>query len=448
MLEGTTAPVSRRQLLRMAGSAALAAGVGACIIIPGRASAQQKTLKILQWNHFVPGYDKWFNDTYVKEWGAKNNTNVMVDNIGLAELNSRAAAEVSAQKGHDLCRFPSPPPVHEDQVIDHRDIYEECERKYGKTLDLAIKSTYNPKTKKFYGFSDSYVPGPINYRKDLWDAVGTVPDTWEDIRRGGRKIKLLHEKSVGIGLAPELDTNMALRAIMYAFGSSEQDAEGNQTLKSKETLEAIKFVKALYEETMTDEVLTWDASSNNLFMLAGQGSLAVNAISITRTGEKQKLPVADTIWLAKAAQGPVRRIGPAILVDVYVIWKFAENIDGAKQFLVDYIGNCRQGFLTSEFYNFPCFPQTVPDLKILIAKDDKAQPPDKYKVLEDALDWVTNIGYPGYANAAIDEIFNTWVISTMFAQAAAGKLSPEEALNQADAQVQRIFQKWRERGKI
>jgi hypothetical protein len=33
-------------------------------------------------------------------------------------------------------------------------------------------------------------------------------------------------------------------------------------------------------------------------------------------------------------------------------------------------------------------------------------------------------------------------------QAATGKLTPEEALNQADAQVQRIFQKWHDRGKI
>jgi multiple sugar transport system substrate-binding protein len=448
MLQGTTAPISRRQFLHTAGSATLAAGVGARIIIPGRASAQQKTLKILQWSHFVPGYDKWFNDTYVKEWGAKHNTTVMVDNIGLADINSPAVAEVSAQKGHDLYMFVSPPPVYEDQAIDHRDIYEECERKYGKALDLAIKSTYNPKTKKFYAFADSYVPDPINYRKDLWDAVGTVPDTWDDIRRGGRKIKLLHDKPVGIGLAPEHDTNYAMRAILYSFGASEQDAEGNPILKSKETLEAIKFVKALYEETMIAEVLTWDASSNNRFMLSEQGSLAVNPISIMRTAENQKLPVAGNLWLAKAAQGPVRRLGPYAVMDFYVIWKFADNIDGAKQFLVDYIGNFRQGFLASEFYNFPCFPQTVPDLKTLVARDDKANPPEKYKVLEDAPAWVTNVGYPGYANAAIDEIFNTWVIPTMFAQAATGKLSPEDALNQADAQVQRIFQKWRERGKI
>jgi multiple sugar transport system substrate-binding protein len=239
-----------------------------------------------------------------------------------------------------------------------------------------------------------------------------------------------------------------MRTIMYAFGASEQDAEGTPALKSKETLEAIKFVKALYEETMTDEVFTWDASSNNRMMLAGQGSLALNAISVTRTGENEKLPVADNIWLAKAAQGPVRRIGLEHVMDVYVIWKFAENIEGAKQFLVDYIGNFRRGFLASEFYNFPCFPQTVSDLKTLIANDPKAKPPDKYQVLEDVLDWATNVGYPGYANAAIDEIFSTWVISTMFAQAAARRLTPEEALNQADHEVRRIFKKWHDKGKV
>ena len=197
--------VSRRNFIKGAG--ALSASLTTALLVPGRASAQQKTLKILQWNHFVPGYDKWFNETYVKAWGEKNNTNVMVDNIGLAGLNSRAAAEVSAQKGHDLFMFLWPPPVHEDQVIDHREIYEECERKYGKPIDLAIKSTYNPKTKKYYGFSDSYVPDPINYRKDLWDDVGVYPDSWDDIRAGGKKIKQKHNIPVGIGLASEIDTS-------------------------------------------------------------------------------------------------------------------------------------------------------------------------------------------------------------------------------------------------
>jgi multiple sugar transport system substrate-binding protein len=187
---------------------------------------------------------------------------------------------------------------------------------------------------------------------------------------------------------------------------------------------------------MTPEVLAWDPSSNNRFMLAGKGSLALNAISITRTAESKKIAVGDNIWLAKAAKGPVRAIGLE-----HVIWKFAKNIEGAKQFLVDYIGNFKQAFIESEYYNFPCFPDTVPDLKKLVSNDPKAKPPTKF-------DWATNVGYPGYATAAIDEVFSTWIINTMFAEAATGARTPEEALAKAHKKCQGIWKKWKEKGKI
>jgi len=443
--EAKAGGITRRQFFKISATGALVAGSGT-LMFPRYGAAKPRTLKILQWVHFVPGYDKWFNETYVKEWGRRNDTQVIVDNIGLAGLNSRAAAEVSAQKGHDLFMFLWPKPDMEEQVIDHREIYEECTGNVGKPIDLAVRSTYNPKTKKYYGFSDSFVPDPVNYRKDLWDGVGMTPNTWDDVRVGGAKIKKKFGHPVGIGLADEIDTNMAMRAIMYSFGSSVQDEDGNVVLNSKETLEAVKFVKALFQETMTDEVFTWDASANNRFMISGKGSLALNAISITRTAEKQDPEMEKNIWLAKACQGPVRRMGLEHVMDVYVIWKFAENIDGAKKFLVDYISNFREGFLASEYYNFPCFAETVPDLKKLVAYDKKAQPPDKYKVLEDVLEWATNVGYPGYANAAIDEVFSTWIVSTMFGRVAAGRMSPQEAINAADKKVQAIFKKWRGKG--
>ncbi|MGE3537596.1 MAG: extracellular solute-binding protein [Candidatus Tectimicrobiota bacterium] len=439
--------LSRRRFIAMAGAGAVV-GWRTALLAPGRVLAQPKTLKILQWNHFAPTYDQWFHGTYIKEWGARHQTNVLVDSIGQAGIKSRAVAEVAAQKGHDLFLFLAPPPAHEDQVIDHREIYEECEHKYGKPIELAIKSTYNPRTKKFFGFSDSFVPTPIHYRKDLWDDVGMYPDTWEDILVGGRKIKHKHNIPVGLGLASDIDTNTAMRAVLHSFGASAQDAAGTPSLKSRETLEALKYVKALYQETMTEEVLTWDANSNNRLMLAGQGSLALNAISITRTGEQEKLPITDHLWLARAASGPVRRLGLAHVMNVYVIWKFAENIEGAKQFLVDYVGHLREAFVRSQYYNFPCFTQMVPDSKTLLGQDPRATPPDKYKNLADCLEWTTNLGYPGYTNAAIDEIFDTWIISTMFAHAAAGKVSPEEAMHDAEKAVQRIFKKWKEKGKV
>jgi multiple sugar transport system substrate-binding protein len=436
--------LTRRQFGKLTAAGAVALG-GPAFLFPDRARAAGKTLKIIQWSHFVPGYDKWFDGVYTKEWGAKHDTDVVVDHIAIGEINARAAAEAAAKKGHDLFMFLSPPAAYEKQVIDHAEIYQQVQKKHGKMIPLAERSTYNPKTKKYFAFSDSYVPDPGNYRKDLWQQVGypNGPDTWEDLRIGGKKIKDSVGNPVGIGLSQELDSNMAMRAVLWSFGGSEQDAKGNVTLYSKQTLEAVKYVRALFKETMTPEVFTWDPSANNRGILAGKLSFVCNAISVTRTAEKDNPDMSKKIWVGPALKGPVRRIAAEHVMDCYVVWDFAENKEGAKQFLVDYIDNFGAAFKASEFYNFPCFPQTVPDLKQQISNDPKADPPDKYKVLGNVLDWATNVGYPGYATAAVDEVFNTFVIPTMFAKAARDEMTPEEAARAADKEVRRIFDKWK-----
>ena len=438
--------VSRRDFIKATGAGVLAAGFGANIIIPSMARAGKKKLKILEYSHIVPSFRKWFANTYAKEWGEKNDTEVIVDRT--VQPYQSALAEIKAQKGHDIHFFINASAAFEDHVIDHREIYQECEKRYGQAIPLAIKSTYNPKTKKYFGFCDRFDPFPINYRKDLWDKVGMYPDTWEDVRFGGAKIKNKYGNPVGIGLSKEVDSSAALHAIMFSYGASVQDEEGNVVINSKQTLEAVKFVRALFKETMTPEVLNWDALSNNVLMLEGKGSLAVNPISITRTAENKKMAeISKKIWLAKSPAGPVRRMwGPS--THVYIIWKFADNIEGAKKFLVDYIGNFRKAFLASELYTLPCFPNTVPDLKELLAKDPKADPPDKYKVLGDALDWTPNVGYPGYTNAAIEEIFGRYVITVMFRKAATGEATHEDAIKEAEAKCKGIFGAWREKGLV
>ena len=436
--------MTRRQFAKIAGAGALAAG-GPAFLFPDRAKAAGKTLKICQWSHFVPGYDKWFDGVYTKEWGQKNDTEVIVDHIAIGEINARAAAEVSAKKGHDLFMFLSPPAAYEKQTIDHKEIYDAVEKKHGKSIDLGHKSTFNPKTKRYFAFSDSYVPDPGNYRKDLWEKVGfpNGPVTWDDLRTGGKKIKDQFGNPVGIGLSQELDTNMAVRALLWSFGGSVQDANGNVVINSKQTVDAVKYMKALYKEAETPEVFTWDPSSNNRGILAGKLSYVDNAISVTRSAEKDNPDMSAKIQLTPALKGPVRAIAAEHVMDCYVIWEFAENKESAKKFLIDYMDNFETAFKASEFYNFPCFPQTVPNITQLISNDPKASPPDKYKVLANVLDWATNVGYPGYATAAIDEVFNTFVLPTMFAKAAQDVMTPEESVAAAEKEIKRIFDKWK-----
>ncbi len=437
--------ISRRSFIKTAGGAAVSAGIAGSVLAPRRARAQQKTLKIMQWSHFVPAYDQWFDNVFCKQWGDKHNTKVTVDHIAITEVNARGAAEASAQRGHDLFLFLSPPAAYEKQVIDHSEVYQAVAKKHGKPIDLAHKSTFNPKTKRYFAFSDSYVPDPGNYRQDLWSQVGYPhgPDTWDDLRKGAKAIKDKLGNPCGIGLSQELDTNMALRALLWSFGGSVQDVDGRVAINSKNTIEALKFMRALYKESMTPEVFTWDPSSNNRGIIAGKLSYVDNAISVTRTAEKQNPEMSKAIQLTPALKGPVRRIASEHVMDCYVIWNFAENKEGAKQFLVDYIDGFEEAFKASEFYNFPSFPSTVPNLKQLLANDPKASPPDKYKVIENALDWSTNVGYPGYATAGIAEVFDTFQLPTMFAKVARDELSPEDAARAAAREIQRIFDKWK-----
>jgi len=141
-------------------------------------------------------------------------------------------------------------------------------------------------------------------------------------------------------------------------------------------------------------------------------------------------------------------VGLPHATSVWVIWKFAENVEGAKLFLVDLVGHSREVFQASESYNFPAFPDRLPDLNALLAKDPKGTPPDKYAVLASALEWMTNLGAPGYASAATDDAYGTWILNTMFARAATGALSAEDAVKEAEARYRRIWDKWKERGLI
>lgn len=437
--------ISRRKFVKLTGGAVAAAGMTSAFLFPQRALAQQKTLKIVQWSHFVPAYDTWFDGTFTKEWGAKNNTNVIVDHIAIGEINARAAAEVSAKSGHDLFMFLSPPAAYEKQVIDHREIYEEVQRKHGKPVGLAEKSTHNPKTKKYFAFSEMYVPDPGNYRVDLWSKVGYPhgPDTYDDLLKGATRIRKEFGNPCGIGLSQELDTNMAMRAILWSFGGAEQDAEGRVVLNSKNTVEAVKYMRELYKNAETPEVFSWDPSSNNRDILAGKASFVDNAISVTRAAEKDNPEMSKQIQLTPALKGPVHRLASEHVMSCYAVWDFAQNKEGAKKFLVDLVNDFSTAFNASEFYNFPCFPATVPDIQKRLANDPKAVPHDKYKVLGNVLTWATNVGYPGYATAAIDEVFNTFVIPTMFAKAARDEVTPEAAVKAADTEVRRIFEKWK-----
>jgi multiple sugar transport system substrate-binding protein len=252
--------------------------------------------------------------------------------------------------------------------------------------------------------------------------------------------------------------------MLWSFGSSIQDKDSNVVLNSEATVKAVEYGSRLFKEVMTPAVLSWNAASNNLALNAQQTSYILNSISAYRAAQDQRLPVAPDIFFSPALRGPVAAQAATHVMGVWVVWRFGRAPDLAKEFLLHLTDNMRDAVMASKLYNFPSYWGSVAEKNTAVAQKPaegrrwirsrvnldpfQSLPPDKLKVLADSERWSTNVGHPGTANPAEGEIFDTYVITDMFAKAATGQLTPQQAVAEADRRVKDIFRKWRSAGLV
>jgi ABC-type glycerol-3-phosphate transport system substrate-binding protein len=465
---------SRREFLRGAGTlaaaAALAGPLAACAKDesgtpeqaagpPGGAPAEVATeptrrlsgdLRILLWSHFVPSHDQWF-DRFVQDWGKRVGVNVVVDHIDQAQIPTRVAAEIQAGQGHDLIQYIAPLSQLEPSVLDLRDVTAEATRRWGAQLEVCTKSSSNPNTGKFYAYAPGWVPDPGNFRRSLWEPAGLAagPASWDDLLRGGTTIKSSKGVQLGLGMSQEIDSNMVARALLWSFGASEQDAEERVVLDRPATVEAVAFMARLFKDTMTDEVFSWNAASNNQGLVAGKLSYILNSISAWRTAQGTNPDVADDTLFVKPLAGPAAALAAPHVMYNWVVPAYAKGADAAQELLLHYTANFAAATYASKLYDLCAWPGLTPDVDRWLGEDPfGAKPAGKLAVLRDGVSWTRNMGFPGPASPAIGEVLSTFVLPNMLARAAKGEASPAQAVRDAHQQIEPIFAKWRTQGLV
>lgn len=470
----TPASTSRRRVLQ-AGSMGLAV-----IAMPWfslrQAHAADKTLKILQWSHFVPAYDKWF-DSFAKAWGEANGVQVIVDHINIGDLVTTTASEMSANSGHDIIELGPEAAQFTPNVIDMADINQQAAKQFGEVFGVIPRISYNPVLKSWYAFCHGWTIDCGDYRRSLWEKAGMEngPDTWMDLLNIGEKIRKEQNVQVGIGMSQELDSNMVARSILWSWGASVQDEDDNVILGQGENraraIDAVKYMVDLYKRTMTPAVFAWNAASNNQDLIAGKASYIVNSISAYRSAQESKPDIAKDVFFTGPLAGPHgdRWANVHVLYN-YIIPKFAKaREDLAKRFILHLTENYDQAMYYSKLYNSPSYfntpiqkgdrgyatvqgANTLKNLNDAWFKHDpfllKGETDGKLASLIKATEWTTNLGHPGYSNPAVGETFNTFILPNMMAKAARGDLTPEQAVDEAAKQTEQIYAEWRGRGLI
>ena len=224
--------------------------VGAATLVqtPPTRDIRGTRLTLLQWSHFVPRYDRWF-DRFLAEWGEANDVETRVDHINPVDVPGAVAAEIGAGEGHDLIEYNSALPQYERGVLDLRDVVDEATARHGPPLEMARRNSFNPTTGVYYGVCHGYAPDPGNYRCELWDGAGfpNRPTTWDDLLAGGTRIKAEQGVQLGIGMSNEDDSSMAIQALLWAFGAAIQDESERVVINSPETVDAVEYMARLYE---------------------------------------------------------------------------------------------------------------------------------------------------------------------------------------------------------
>ena len=241
-----------------------------------------------------------------------------------------------------------------------------------------------------------------------------------------------------------------------------QDKDSNVVLNSPETLHGARVRQAALLGGINQAVLSWNAASNNQAFNAQETSYILNSISAYRIAQDNKLPVLEYYYFVPALKGPTGiQLASEHVMSGYVVWKFSKNQDAARSSWSRSSTPPASRCTASKLYNFPSFYGAAADPGTAmprsragaawIAKqcnDDPfgSQPATSSSLLAKSLPWSTNLGHPGFANPAEGEIFDTYVVTDMFAKAATGALSPKDALTRGQHAGKGIFGKWRKKG--
>jgi multiple sugar transport system substrate-binding protein len=431
--------VSRRTLLH----SSLLASAGLAGILLTRtppAIAQERELKLLTFAHFVPASDDEL-ERQLNEFGKQAGVNVRMDKVAHLQIPAVYASEVQGQKGHDLIglsRF-GQPHLYAKHLVKLDDLVEKVGRRAGGWANNEVGRGPDGSYRAVPWFFISF---PIALRTDLIAELGeNLPDTWDDVHRIGKKLKAKGHP-IGVQLAHSEDSNHILRGIIWSWGGKEVEKDGKTVaINSKETVEAYKFVKALYQDTMEPEVLAWDDRNNNVCLNSGKCSMILNPISAYNSARKDNAlipgterPVHQVIDHILPPKGPAGRHMSAAFVNIG-IWEFSPLKDVAKEFLDFHFQREQQdkhltaslGYNQSLLRDFAMHPIYTTDPKFYF---------------HPFIAWYSHApGWPGAPSAAAEVTWDKFIIPDTMAACATGKMSAEDAVRDAEREMKRIYQR-------
>ena len=436
---------SRRRLLQLSGSGALAASTGglAGILATGRAPAyaQTSTVHWLKWNDFVPAADEHLRKVAIPAAEKALGMKITLETINANDLQARTTAGIQSKTGPDLIMgFNSNPQLYAESVVDVSALCEAVGTAQGGYYDIAKGNCHDGN--KWISVPYAIIGGMIAYRKSWFTEVGATsfPTTFDEYRTVGKKLKAAGHP-IGQTLGHTFgDAPGFAYPFMWSFGGKEVEADGKTVaINSKETVESVKFMTAFWKDAMDEGGLAWDDSSNNRAFLSGTVSATLNGASIyieamrkpaqyqTEAGK----PLKDDILHARPPKGPAGAYAFHANQST-MLMNYSKNQKGALEFLKWFHTPANyEGWFTIQ-KGFACGPAKVWETNKMWDEDPVMDP------YRDAAKFGRVPGFAGRPNQKAAEALTKYIIVDMYAKAVQG-MPAEDAVKWAEGELKKIY---------
>ena len=439
--------VARRTFLKTAGVAAAAATGIEGILAARRAPAfaQGTKLHIVRWNDFIPEADVWLKKEGMPEASKALGAEVTLETIGFNDLQPRITAAVQSGAGADIFMlYYNWPHLYANSLVDVSDVANAVAKEQG-----GFYGVFEPSMKvggKWLGMPHSIVGNAIAYRKSWFKEVGfnEFPKTWDELRKAAAALKK-KGKPYGQTLGHTFgDAPTWAYPLLWSFGGAETDKSGKKVaVNSKGTVDSVKYMTALWKEGSDEGGLAWDDSNNNRAFHAGDISATLNGASIYIVAKRQKDKLKDEkgepLYLdidhgLFPLAGGVGQF-PLYFSNGHGIMKYSKNQKLAKDLLrwIHKKENFEKWFQVSEGYSVA--PTTEWEKHAMWGKIDKP-----LQMFRTAARKTRIFGCAGPSTAKSTEVYSKYIIVDMYANAASGKMKPEEAVKWAEGELKKIYE--------
>lgn len=428
-----------RRTLLASSAAALAAP---SLLDRARAWAQQAPFKpekdaklvLLRGATFLPAEGET-TAAHVAAFAQATGTEVQVVNVNQDDLVSKMALAAQVGSGPDLIWTQNTAAhLFVDKLVDVTDVADYLGGKYGGWYPVC--EDYGREGGRWISIPVFLVGSLINYRVRWMHEAGfeTMPaDTAGFLKLCQGLKRIGHPAGFSFGHAVN-DANNFAYWMLWAFGGQVVDKDARVVLASPQTQQAIEFARELYP-TLLPGVMGWTDISNNQAFIAGQCSLTNNGISIYTEAKRREKDIATDMDHAAMPIGPVGIPTEQNRVDPMTILKYCKYPNAAKA-LVTYLMESPRyetlitnsaGFIAQSLKAFADNP--------IWRSDPKIAPFGRAPTNTRSVSWPRT---PDQASAAV---LANFVLVDMFASAVSGARTPQDAMQQAQRQAERIYRK-------